>query len=157
MAGLYDKYDVQRKDGEPIEDRVFVLSPSTDPAALAALREYASTTTNVELGQDLLQWIWEIDVASQVYLPFSCPVCGRLRLLFGFSGGDRRAVVFCEKCGADAEVIDAEVERLVALRKAEERWKHERDLLLDMTRSLDEHPEGYEGPCMCQVCQSYGD
>jgi hypothetical protein len=31
----------------------------------------------------------------------------------------------------------------------------ERDALLAMTRSLDEHPEGYEGPCECKTCMSY--
>ena len=36
-------------------------------------------------------------------------------------------------------------------------WKAERDMLLDMTRSLDEHPEDYEGPCECQLCLSYAD
>ena len=29
------------------------------------------------------------------------------------------------------------------------------DALLGMTRMLDEHPEGYEGPCECETCQSY--
>jgi hypothetical protein len=27
--------------------------------------------------------------------------------------------------------------------------------LLDITRNLDEHPEGYEGPCWCTTCRSY--
>ncbi len=36
-------------------------------------------------------------------------------------------------------------------------WKQERDALLDMTKLLDEHPEGYDGPCMCKLCLSYGD
>lgn len=25
------------------------------------------------------------------------------------------------------------------------------------TRNLDEHPEGYDGPCACQTCMSYAD
>lgn len=33
----------------------------------------------------------------------------------------------------------------------------ERDQLLQMTKTLDEHPEGYEGPCDCGTCRSYGD
>jgi hypothetical protein len=37
------------------------------------------------------------------------------------------------------------------------RWKNERDQLLEMTRMLDEHPEGYDGPCACKLCCSYGD
>jgi len=27
--------------------------------------------------------------------------------------------------------------------------------LLEITEILDEHPEGYEGPCICAVCRSY--
>lgn len=33
----------------------------------------------------------------------------------------------------------------------------ERDMLLEMTRSLECHPENYNGPCDCQTCMSYGD
>ena len=29
------------------------------------------------------------------------------------------------------------------------------DNFLKMTRSLDEHPEDYDGPCECETCQSY--
>lgn len=29
--------------------------------------------------------------------------------------------------------------------------------LVGVTESLDEHPEGYEGPCMCADCRSYAD
>ena len=36
----------------------------------------------------------------------------------------------------------------------ENEWKRERDQLLDMTMQLDEHPEGYEGPCLCKTCQA---
>jgi hypothetical protein len=35
-------------------------------------------------------------------------------------------------------------------------WQIERDQLLEMTRSLDEHPEDYDGPCACQLCRTYG-
>jgi len=27
--------------------------------------------------------------------------------------------------------------------------------LLDMTEMLDEHPEDYEGQCLCKLCKSY--
>lgn len=27
--------------------------------------------------------------------------------------------------------------------------------LLEITMHLDEHPEGYEGPCLCKTCTSY--
>ena len=33
----------------------------------------------------------------------------------------------------------------------------ERDMLLEMTKMLDEHPEGYDGPCLCKMCMSYSD
>jgi hypothetical protein len=35
--------------------------------------------------------------------------------------------------------------------------KRERDALLAMTRNLDVHPEGYDGPCECRLCCSYAD
>lgn len=31
----------------------------------------------------------------------------------------------------------------------------QRDALLAMTEELDEHPEGYDGPCLCKLCKSY--
>ena len=34
--------------------------------------------------------------------------------------------------------------------------KKEHGQLLAMTRRLDEHPEGYDGPCECKLCASYG-
>jgi hypothetical protein len=34
-------------------------------------------------------------------------------------------------------------------------WRNKRAVLLAMTSRLDEHPEGYEGPCACKLCQSY--
>ncbi len=33
--------------------------------------------------------------------------------------------------------------------------KAERDALLKLTESLDEHPDDYDGPCWCKTCQSY--
>jgi hypothetical protein len=27
--------------------------------------------------------------------------------------------------------------------------------LLEITRAMDEHPDGYDGPCECQTCMSY--
>lgn len=26
-----------------------------------------------------------------------------------------------------------------------------------LTEGIDEHPEGYEGPCFCELCRSYAD
>ena len=28
--------------------------------------------------------------------------------------------------------------------------------LLELSENLNEHPEGYNGPCLCQLCKSYG-
>lgn len=36
------------------------------------------------------------------------------------------------------------------------RLKKENDDFLKMTELLEEHPEGYEGPCYCKLCMSYG-
>lgn len=33
------------------------------------------------------------------------------------------------------------------------RWKNEAAQLLELSENLDEHPEGYEGACLCQECQ----
>lgn len=29
--------------------------------------------------------------------------------------------------------------------------------LMKKTEAEEEHPEDYDGPCWCQLCQSYGD
>jgi len=26
-----------------------------------------------------------------------------------------------------------------------------------LTKDIDEHPDEWEGPCLCRLCQSYGD
>lgn len=31
----------------------------------------------------------------------------------------------------------------------------ENEALVGLTRTMDEHPEGYEGPCECETCMSY--
>lgn len=28
---------------------------------------------------------------------------------------------------------------------------------IDVTKHLDEHPENWDGPCMCALCMSYAD
>lgn len=52
---------------------------------------------------------------------------------------------FCKRCAAVHFGTDQE---LAAVRQ-------ERDELLKMTEQLDEHPEGYDGPCHCRLCLSY--
>lgn len=46
---------------------------------------------------------------------------------------------------------------ITELKQEAEAWKKERNLLLDMTKMLDEHIEDYDGPCLCKECCSYGD
>jgi hypothetical protein len=31
------------------------------------------------------------------------------------------------------------------------------EAVLKLTRKLKEHPEGWDGPCLCYTCLSYGD
>jgi len=41
--------------------------------------------------------------------------------------------------------LQAEIDRLTA----------ENESLLNLSAGLDEHPENYDGPCMCKLCMSY--
>lgn len=59
--GLYNKFIVQRVDGKPINDFVFVLRPEKDKAALNALKEYAKSTKNKKLKSDLRKVIGDIE------------------------------------------------------------------------------------------------
>ena len=55
--GLYQKYIVLKADtGKEVVD-CFILRPKKDPAAVAALREYARVTDNKNLANDILLWI----------------------------------------------------------------------------------------------------
>lgn len=35
-------------------------------------------------------------------------------------------------------------------------FESENKKLLELSENLDEHPEGYDGPCLCKLCKSYG-
>ena len=35
------------------------------------------------------------------------------------------------------------------------REKQQYEELIEKTKAEDEHPEFYDGPCMCKMCQSY--
>jgi hypothetical protein len=63
-----------------------------------------------------------------------------------------------QELGAD---ITGEWQALVdhgkAANKDRAMWKRERNELLSMTEMLDEHPEGYDGACLCALCKSYAD
>ena len=56
-AGLYGKYTVYKnKDGSLVTD-CFVLRPTKDPAAVAAIMAYAAATDNAELAADIINWV----------------------------------------------------------------------------------------------------
>lgn len=42
-------------------------------------------------------------------------------------------------------------------KKEIERLQADNDQLLQLTRGLDEHPNDYDGPCLCKLCVSYAD
>lgn len=44
----------------------------------------------------------------------------------------------------------------VAMENEYNKLSDERDGLLELSRGLDEHPDEYDGPCMCKTCLSYG-
>lgn len=55
--GLHQKYIVLKADtGKEVTD-CFILRPKKDPAAVAALKEYARVTDNKNLANDILLWI----------------------------------------------------------------------------------------------------
>ncbi len=60
---LYQKYDVQKMDGTPVDPdaQYFVLRIDKDPHARRALRKYALSvaTENTDFGRDLIRWLNE--------------------------------------------------------------------------------------------------
>lgn len=61
---LYNKYDVY-KDGE-LQIGCFVLKPTTDPAARAALLTYAHETDNEQLAEEIKEWLKVLDGLEDV-------------------------------------------------------------------------------------------
>jgi hypothetical protein len=57
MTNVLDKYVVERRDGRPLENMVFVLSPETDDVALDALIHYKEHTKDRQLRIALDTWI----------------------------------------------------------------------------------------------------
>ena len=49
------------------------------------------------------------------------------------------------------------IDKLVRSGKASAMGRSNYSIRLEETRNEDEHPEGYEGPCLCRLCCSYGD
>ena len=58
--GLYDKYEVTRKETGEKCDGAFVLRPVTDEAAWLAVMFYSYLTHNPRLGKDTREWLNEL-------------------------------------------------------------------------------------------------
>lgn len=72
--GLYNKYQIiNRETGREEEGDYFVLKPVKDPAARAALLEYAKTTNNEQLAMDIVFWVTSIIGSME-----ECDWCGEL-------------------------------------------------------------------------------
>jgi hypothetical protein len=55
--GLHVKYNVTKVDTGELVGNCFVLRPDKDPAAVEALKAYAAATDNLQLKNDILNWI----------------------------------------------------------------------------------------------------
>lgn len=64
--------------------------------------------------------------------------------------------------GQDAYGMMAEIVDQAALafrgdwRPSLQEWQEREAEVLKLTESMDEHPEGYEGPCLCGMCREAG-
>ena len=56
-ASLYGKYTVYKNKDWSLVTNCFVRRPDKDPAAVAALRAYATATDNAELAADIINWV----------------------------------------------------------------------------------------------------
>ncbi|WP_036648353.1 hypothetical protein [Paenibacillus wynnii] len=58
QKGLYNKYQIiNRETGQEADGNYFVLKPTADPAARAALMAYAESIDNQQLAMDITVWI----------------------------------------------------------------------------------------------------
>ena len=48
------------------------------------------------------------------------------------------------------------IDKVDKLQEQIKELKAENKQLLELSENLNEHPEGYNGPCLCQLCKSYG-
>lgn len=109
-----------------------------------------------------------MNVNTKALLP--CPFCGGTEINEAGNGtGDNW--LECSQCGAGTSLsedgvgmvarwnrrVNQEADRLAALEAENGRLKRDVDGLVELTMELDEHPDGYDGPCMCKLCQSYLD
>ncbi|WHY76245.1 hypothetical protein QNH20_19260 [Neobacillus sp. WH10] len=76
--GLYEKYIIlDAVTREEKEGPYFVLKPSEDPAAIAAIKKYAEVTEKKELSDDLINWMGRLEFEG-VKQPPECDYCGEL-------------------------------------------------------------------------------
>ncbi len=57
---------------------------------------------------------------------------------------------------AAREEVQIRNDRIEQLKEQKRGLEEENAGLLKLTELLDEHPEGYDGPCLCKLCMSYG-
>jgi hypothetical protein len=75
--GLYNKYKIlDRETGEKKDGEYFVLKPSKDPAAFAALKRYAEITPNSELASNIESWLEYLEISGDVIKLPECSYCG---------------------------------------------------------------------------------
>ena len=56
----------------------------------------------------------------------------------------------------EARRLDKLYDRLHSKEERIKELEAENKQLLELSENLNEHPEGYNGPCLCQLCKSYG-
>lgn len=70
--GLYNKYQIiNRNTGKEVDGDYFILKPSNDPAARAALDAYAEATDNEQLAMDITFWMTSLSDLLE-----NCDWCG---------------------------------------------------------------------------------
>ena len=62
--GIYDKYEVRRKETGEVLDNCFVLRPTTDTAARIGLAAYAEATHNPQLAREIRVWLKKLRKGS---------------------------------------------------------------------------------------------
>ncbi|MEC0167400.1 hypothetical protein [Paenibacillus graminis] len=68
--GLYNKYLIFKQNGNKVDGDCFVLRPTKDPAARAALMAYAEATDNQQLAMDITVWLSNLPQLKE------CDWCG---------------------------------------------------------------------------------
>lgn len=80
MSKLFQKYNVTKNDGSPVDPNAqyFVLRVDTDPVARKAVLLYSSyiSHTDPEFAEELYQWVMQYENEEQRYPPLVyCDLC----------------------------------------------------------------------------------